>query len=210
MTDHSHLGPWDPLTPSEIAAIFARYAGRWCIAGGWALDLYTGVQSRAHSDVDILIERSDLSLLHDALQGSELHAASGTLTRWHEGEDFPPHVHDIWCKQRTGQRGGQDNAPWRFQLMVVNTDASTGEWIFRRDTRIRGPLDTMTLMRDGMPILAPEIQLLYKSKRPNRPKDEADFVTIAPHLSPTQRDWLANAITLLYPDHPWLRTLRPE
>lgn len=215
MTDeHSDLGPWDPLTPSEVATLFAAYAGRWCIAGGWALDLYTGVQSREHGDTDVLIERNDLSLLHEALPGWELHAASGTLTRWHTGKDFPSHIHDIWCRQRIGQRigqrVGQGDSPWKFQFMITDVDHETEEWIFRRDTRIRGPLSTMTLVRDGMPILAPEIQLLYKSKLPNRPKDEADFVTIAPHLSAMQREWLANAIALIHPDHPWLPSLRPE
>lgn len=204
MTDHNHLGPWDSLTPSETATLFADYRGRWCIAGGWALDLFTGVQSREHGDIDVLIERKDFSLLHGTLPDWELHAASGTTTLWEAGTALPDGVHDIWCRQRTGQRDG----PWRFQLMVVNTDASTGEWHFRRDDRIRGPLGTMTLMREGIPILAPEIQLLYKSKLPNRAKDEADFATVAPHLSPTQRDWLANAITLLYTNHPWLPTLR--
>ncbi len=222
MPEHNHLGPWDPLTPSEIAALFAEYAGRWCIAGGWALDLFAGVQSRVHDDIDVLVVRDHLSLLHAALPGWELHAASGATTLWKAGTALPDGVHDIWCRQRvgqrtgqrvgqrTGQRVGQANGPWRFQLMVVNTDASTREWHFRRDDRIRGPLGTMILMRDGMQILAPEIQLLYKSKLPNRPKDEADFATTAPHLSPMQRVWLANAMTLLYSDHPWFATLRSE
>lgn len=211
MTDeHSDLGPWDPLTPSEVATLFAAYAGRWCIAGGWALDLFVGTQSRPHDDIDVLIVRDDLTMLHAALPGWELHAAHGTLTLWQAGTDLPDEMHDIWCRQRIGQRAGQGDSPWRFQLMIVNVEGSTGEWLFRRDDRIRESLDSMILGRDGMPVLAPEIQLLYKSKLPNRPKDEADFVTATPYLSAMQRDWLANATTLLSPDHPWLRTLRPE
>ena len=206
MTDHSHLGPWDPLTPSETATLFASYTGRWCIAGGWALDLYTGVQSREHSDVDVLIERKDLSLLHGALPDWELHAASGTTTLWKAGMALPDGVHDIWCRHRDGQGAG----PWKFQFMITEVDHETEEWIFRRDTRIRGPLRTMTLVRDGIPFLSPEIQLLYKSKLPGPPKNAFDFVTIAPQLSATQQAWLADAIALTDPDHPWLTTLRSE
>lgn len=106
----------------------------------------------------------------------------------------------------------EDKRPWRFQPMVLETDGD--DWLFRRDDRIRGSLRDLPHQCDGLPVLAPEIQLLYKARLPNRPKDEADFTMAVPHLTDPQRRWLRDTISLLYPgsaeqpEHPWLETLR--
>ena len=50
-------------------------------------------------------------------------------------------------------------------------------------------------MRDGIPFLAPEIVLLYKSKAP-RPTDEADVRMALPALTTEQREWLRLAIEM--------------
>jgi hypothetical protein len=56
---------WRPIEdPAEVGILFAHFPGIWCIAGGWALDLFTGEQSRPHEDIDIVVARSDLPLLH--------------------------------------------------------------------------------------------------------------------------------------------------
>ncbi|MEJ7902348.1 MAG: hypothetical protein WKF63_10910, partial [Thermomicrobiales bacterium] len=91
------------------------------------------------------------------------------------------------------------------QLMVV--EVTDREWVFRRDARIRGPLASMILSIDEMPILVPEIQLLYKSKLPSRPKDERDFRHVLPHLTTAKRQWLRSCLVLLYDDHPWVPML---
>jgi hypothetical protein len=59
---------------------------------------------------------------------------------------------------------------------------------------------------DGIPYLAPEIQLLYKAKA-SRPKDEADFARTLPALNKKSRQWLAQSLALIHPDHPWLTEL---
>lgn len=60
MAASDDLGTWDPLSPEEIGTIFRSYPGRWCIAGGWALDLFAETRSRPHDDIDIVILRNDL------------------------------------------------------------------------------------------------------------------------------------------------------
>ena len=52
---------------------------------------------------------------------------------------------------------------------------------------------------EGVPYLAPELQLLFKSKVP-RPKDDIDAAEVIPALDVTQRTFLARR---LEPDHPW-------
>ena len=51
----------------------------------------------------------------------------------------------------------------------------------------------------GVPYLAPELQLLYKSKD-IRPKDELDAAEVIPSLAADRRNRLH---LLLREDHPW-------
>ena len=191
------LKDWNPLSPTGAGALFQDFPGTWCIAGGWAIDLFAGGQSRPHADIDIQIDSNVLPMLHQHLVGWLLYAAHGDLTPWPAGEPFPEEVHDIWCR-RPGNK-------WEFQLMVV--ELNDREWVFRRDARIRGPRDAMIEWVAGLPILAPEIQMLYKSKLPNRPKDERDFRHVLPHLTTEKRQWLTSCLILLYGDHPWVPIL---
>lgn len=195
---------WDPLTPQEAGSYFAKWPHPWWIAGGWALDLFRDEISRPHDDIDVVVLRRDLGTLHHVPPGWELHMADppGTLGLWREGESLPAWAHDIWCRPSAG-------APWRMQFMVVDADGD--RWVFRRDHRVQGPLATFGLERNGLPILAPEIQLLYKSsvKSANgrRPKDETDYQRTLPYLDTARRRWLHDAIARTQPDHPWLDDL---
>jgi hypothetical protein len=195
-----HELPWDPLTPAETVALFASWDRFWCIAGGWSIDLTVGRQTREHEDVDVLVLRRDLGALHAQLPGWELWVSwpAGTLIPWLPGESIHEKAHDIWCRE-----AGMDR--WRFQLMVMDHDQD--HWIFRRDWSTGGPLDTLSREVDGVPVIAPEIQLLYKGNGTRRPKDEADFLTALPRLALEQRAWLRDALASREPDHPWLRAL---
>ena len=62
----------------------------------------------------------------------------------------------------------------------------------------------------GLPYLAPELALLFKSKntgnRP-RPEDQADFERACPLLDPEQRAWLRWALAAVDPGHVWIDAL---
>jgi hypothetical protein len=58
----------------------------------------------------------------------------------------------------------------------------------------------------GIPIVAPEIQLLYKAKH-HLDKDEHDFRLTVARLSGEQCSWLRDALTIVHPDDPWLEQL---
>lgn len=86
-------------------------------------------------------------------------------------------------------------------------DTSDDQWLFRRDNRISRPLAAIGHQTgEGIPYLAPEIQLLYKAKNP-RPKDEADFVRTLPHLDQESRQWLAQALAIVHLHHSWITQL---
>jgi hypothetical protein len=66
------------------------------------------------------------------------------------------------------------------------------------------PWETAVLRtRSGVPYLAPELQLLFKSKD-LRPKDHADAERVIPVLDDRERLFLA---VHLVADHPWQRLL---
>ena len=50
---------WEPLTPREVASIFAPAQFPWWIAGGHAIDHAVGRNVRAHHDIDVLVLRAD-------------------------------------------------------------------------------------------------------------------------------------------------------
>jgi hypothetical protein len=194
-------GPWEPANPAEVAQIFKRSQAQWWIAGGYAIELAVGRPVREHTDIDVLLLRPDQLAVQRALPGWQWHAADppGTLQPWQPGEQLPVGVHDIWCRPGPAQ-------PWRIQVML--DEFCAGDWVSRRDQRIRRPVTSIgSVTADGIPYLAPEIQLLYKANG-RRPKDEIDLAVTLPILTRAQRQWLSDALRLAYgADHPWLARL---
>ena len=103
----TELGPWDPMGPEGAAAELGSLTVCWWVAGGWAIDLILGHQSREHGDLDILVLRRDQSLVREYLGTWDVHAADppGRLRPWPAGETLPPAVHDVWCRRTPGHRG---------------------------------------------------------------------------------------------------------
>lgn len=196
------LGLWDPMQPDDAVVEFGAWAFPWWIAGGWAIDLLLGHRSRAHEDLDLLVLRRDQSLVRETLRDWDVHAADppGTLRPWPIGETLPAGVHDVWCRR-------SPSSPWEFQLMIDDTDGD--DWLFRRDGRIRRPIQSLTgrASTKDLAVLSPEIQLLYKSKG-LRKKDEADFQAVRQHLAGSELHWLRAALAVVSPDHPWISELR--
>jgi hypothetical protein len=59
----------------------------------------------------------------------------------------------------------------------------------------------------GIPVVRPEIQLLYMAKAMER-KNVDDFETAGPRLDHDDASWLADALATTLPDHPWIAALR--
>ncbi|HEY8719331.1 hypothetical protein [Pengzhenrongella sp.] len=189
-------GPWRARTPSDVAELLRGYPGRWWIAGGWAIEEFTGV-GRRHDDVDPSIPRSDVDLLCDHLKGTMdvWSADSGTFRPLQRGDDeLSTTCENLWLRP-----GGA--APWEYDVILMDTTPSTRT--FKRDARISRPLDEILWTRDGIDYLRPEVQLLHKA-RGLRPKDQADFEACLPKLSDPARSWLADALAVAHPSHPWL------
>jgi aminoglycoside-2''-adenylyltransferase len=190
---------WQPLELDALAALFAGVRTPWWIAGGHALELFCGRSWREHGDVDAGILRRDQAEVFAALDAWEIHTAhEGKLRLLAPGELAEPEVVGLWCRR-------QGEEPWRFEILLDSAEGS--DWLFRRAPAIRRPLASLIRRTaDGLPYLAPEIQLLYKA-RDTRPRDEQDFAEAAPALDGSARDWLRDALDKTDPGHPWSRAL---
>lgn len=191
--------PWRKASPEDGVRWLAAFESRWWIAGGWALDLFAERQTREHKDLDIGVLRGDAPKVLSALGGWEAYEAKdGVLTRLEPVTPPRPSVNSLWCRP-VGTR------EWAMEFMFDDGDEES--WIYRRDSSIRSSWRTaIRRSPQGIPYLAPEIQLLFKSQA-MRPEDSADFAVTAPRLEPRARAWLKDALSKSNPYHPWLRDL---
>ncbi|GAB2955991.1 nucleotidyltransferase domain-containing protein [Nonomuraea fastidiosa] len=193
-------GRWEAAPLGEVVALMRGLAAPWWVGGGYAIQLAVGHAYREHEDVDIVLLRRDQLEVRRLLDGWDFHVPGLTdgLRPWALDEVLPGQAHNVWVRERPG-------GPWRFELLLEDVDGQ--EWIYRRDRRIRRPLAELTVEADGLRLVAPEVQLLYKAKGTRR-KDEVDFEAILPRLTQGQRCWLEAALEVGHDAHPWRERLR--
>lgn len=189
----------DFVEPRRIAALLAAYPRRWGIGGGWAIDLFLDRVTREHKDIDIAILRADQKPMYTYLEArgwSLEQAIAGELIPWMARDYIELPVHTIWCRN---PRYTPDF------LEILFNEAAGDTFLFRRDPAIRLPIaQAFIAAPGGLPILAPEVALLYKSNNPALPKNQADFAHALPALAPAARAWLAAALRRTNAHHPWL------
>ncbi len=181
------------------------YPRPWAICGGWALDLFLGRVTREHKDVDISVLRRDqlevqTYLLERGWGLEKTHA--GEFTPWAPGEVTELPIHTIWCK---------NSAFTPDFLEVLLEESSEDSFVFRRDSSVSCPLRQAYFESSGgLPLLAPELVLLFKANNLSHEGNAADFQNTHPYLGPERAAWLTAALTKLYPGHTWLQSLRQQ
>jgi hypothetical protein len=193
---------WKPVEPMQAAAWFRSVSVPWWVAGGWAVDLFIERVSREHEDLDIGVFRRDLPVVAGALPGWQIfEAKDGALTELGTGAPPRSDVHSLWCRRNV-------SSPWELEIML---ESSSGpEWVYRRDSRVRRQLPTVfRLSSCGLRYLAPEVQLLFKSKG-TRPRDNTDLRNALPRLNRDERAWLKNALRITDPKHAWHESIDHE
>ena len=195
----NHLG----FTPVEtVRQELSALTCPWWFAGGWALDLFLGTVARVHHDVDIVIPRSAQLALQQYLieRGWKLIAPfEGRMEPWplHMRLELPRHqVH-----------AHRDDVFLDFLL----TDIERGVWRYRREPNIVRGEERMSMKNSsGLPYLAPELVLLFKSKNTStkeRGKDQGDFERVYTYLDRERKAWLRWALIATQPDHAWIECL---
>jgi hypothetical protein len=187
-----------------VCAELDGFEGQWLVAGGWSLDLHVGAVGRVHHDVDIVVDRADQLRLQAHLVGrgwALLTPLEGRLEPW------PAHMELRLPRHQVHAHRGDDFVD------VLLTDLSAGVWRYRREPVIVRALEKAARRTPaGVPYLAPELALLFKSKNTGRPyhprpQDQADLERVLPRLDPEQRAWLRWALVASQPEHAWISRL---
>lgn len=186
-----------------IATLLTPLSVTWGFCGGWSIDLFVNSTTRSHKDVDVAILRTDQRLAFDFLrqQGWQLsQAINGKLLPFQQDEFLRLPVHTIWCRN-------VNSSPDFLELLLNESEAA--QFLFRRERSIHCPLpEAFVSSPSGLPILAPEIVLLYKSNDLSSVGNRLDFHSALPLLNEEKRHWLRQALSLLSPEHEWLKDLR--
>ena len=192
--------------PEEVATairpLMDGFGAPWCVAGGWAIDLFLGCATRSHADLELAVFRQDQSLLHSQLHGWTFTVSvNGRREEWQQGDRLELPLHEIHAYS--------PDVPRRSIEFLLN-ERDDANWVFRRDPAIVLPLDRAIVnTKFGVAALSPEIVLLFKAKTP-RAKDEADYDAACAALGDERRRWLRSALLTCHPDHPWISPLKPS
>ncbi|MEV6195679.1 hypothetical protein AB0M19_25125 [Streptomyces sp. NPDC051920] len=188
----------DAWRPEQVAERLDGVSIPWCVAAGWALDLFRGEQSRPHGDLEIAAPAAGFQEIRDRFPEYACDAV-GSGRIWAEaGTEALDATHQTWFR---------DPANGQFLFDVFREPHDGGTWICRRDETLRLPYDTIVeRTTDGIPYLVPELVLLFKAKT-SRPKDQADFDGTLPLLGRARRVRLSGWLERIHPAHPWLAAL---
>lgn len=185
-------------TPVEVAQRLEGVTTPWYVAAGWALDLFRGVQTREHGDVEIAVPAADFPEVRDRFPGYVFDAVGAGRIWENAAPDALSATHQTWV--RDAGTGG-------YLLDVFREPHDGRTWICRHDESIRLPYsEIIRYTPDGVPFLAPELVLLFKAKHV-RAKDQRDFDETVPYLTPAQRERLTRLVARVYPEHRWLALL---
>jgi hypothetical protein len=188
---------WDPWRPSDLAPRLAGVDAAWYVAGGWALDLYRGFESREHEDLEIGVPLAGFAAIRAALNEFAFDVV-GFGKRWTLDSPAFALTHQTWVR---------DPVSGAYRLDVFREQHDGDVWICRRDESIRLPYaEIIRRTVDGIPYLIPEIVILFKAKLA-RPKDDDDLSRVLPLLDRSRRSWLGDLIGQVHPGHRWLEQL---
>jgi len=160
----------------QVAGLMRGFPRPWCIAGGWAIDLFLGHVTREHDDIDIAILRKDQRELQIHFAGWAFEkVVDARRLRWADGEWLDPPVHEIHAILETGAR-----------IEFLLNESSSAMWRFRRNPAITRRLDRIGMKTSaGVPFLVPEIVLLFKAKA-SVAKDARDSISSRPACGPSR------------------------
>ena len=186
------------MAVGDTVELFRPAGFRWWLSGGHALEAHLELElARPRRHRHRRLPLPTLTRLLEILDGWDIHVAAAGRS------------HTVgWSTSRPGPIPEQPLVPADARLAVDDRRHRRR----RRRTRVDLPTrshDPAVLGRrrahhsDATPYLAPELQLLFKSKDV-RPKDDLDAATVVPVLEPERRSWLANHLPA---EHPWQTTI---
>lgn len=200
MPDVPAVDRWEALKVAAAKSVFDALGVRWWVAGGWAIDLFVGRETRGHADIDVAMLRRDGHALRELFGEYEVYIAhDGELLPW-DGAELAEEHHQFWATRR-------GSGSWTFEVLLERHEGE--RWIWRRDASVSLPLPEFGRMTvDGAPYVAPQVALLYKAKGLEIERNGADFRAAVGSLDGGARAWLREVLVRVYGGgHPWVGEL---
>ena len=200
----------------------------YAFCGGQALDLFLGYVSRVHGDIDICAFWEDRNriiqymqskgfIVYEMLGGGRAHHITDVSDQMQKKKNI--FCFREGCPLVKTYPPDEDGCCWMEFFHIGQTELDFMEFLFNdksgdafeyaRNREIALEMDKAVLSRNGVPFLAPELCLLYKSTDIEREGYQQDFELAYHAMDLPQREWFRKALLREYPKgHPWLDTLK--
>ncbi|MCE5196360.1 MAG: hypothetical protein LLG09_04425 [Negativicutes bacterium] len=216
-----------PALVIQTSKLLADLPLHYAVCGGYAIDLFLNRKSRLHYDLDISVWQKDRNTLIRFMQakGWTLYEACGEnlVHRIDDPEDQKLLKRNLFCiypgnrtfKLQPGKEAGffscemeQKEQTELNYIEFLFDQTNSSDFLYARNPEIKRKLSQAILQRGGVPYLAPELILLYKSSDPGREGYQQDYETVLPLMSEEQQQWLSFALKKAYPQgHVWLNSV---
>jgi hypothetical protein len=215
---------------SNAHSLLANNGFDWYVCGGVAIDVYLGKQTRIHKDLDIAVFREDrnsIIALMLATGWRVFEACGGGVIHELFDKQQPFEKRNLFCFTSNENRCRLEplgNDRYKFSLEKKEQKGFTYiEFLFNQrddknfylpgDANLKRELNKALLKsNEGVPYLAPEIVLFYKSSyleySPDTFDHYHDFDLTLPFLDEEQKQWLRDALEKEFAnEHVWLQRL---
>jgi len=173
---------------SKVKTIMDKFGYPWFIAGGWAIDLFLGRETRNHDDIEIGIYRKHQMQLYRYLEKyKKYYIDNRSRVGIHEKREWNKEylrlpIHELYIEYRD------------LKIEVLLNERDDTSWIYRRNENIKREEKKVILLTDKrIPYLCPEVVLLYKTKD-IRDKDIVDLENVCSKMNDEQKKWLVDSI----------------
>ena len=195
----------------------------YALCGGFAIELFLNRTIRKHGDIDVSAywhDRDKIILYMQSL-GWNVYEMCGGITHHITDVKFQINAkRNIFCFKdgcslvKFSPHGEADmyyldfdhsgHTKFDFIEFLFN-NRNDDSFLYARNENISLPIKKAKLTRNGIPYLAPELVLLYKSTDTEREGYQLDYDSVKAEMSTEQRSWLQAALKTMNPSgHKWL------
>lgn len=198
----------------------------FAFCGGYAIELFLNRQVRCHGDIDISAfweERDTIIKYMQSKNWTVYEACGGGVVHLIDDIDNQMRIkRNIFCVKAgcsffrvepigDGMFKCEIDHVEQTQLDYIEflfNSCNEKGFIYARNYDIYIALDKAILKNDNISYLSPELVLLYKSTDITRDGYQLDFDSTAPYLSEESKQWLVDALKIMYPNgHIWIGLL---
>lgn len=212
------------ILAEQVNYLLRNQSFDYAICGGIAIDLFLNMETRKHSDIDILaywVDRNTIIMymqsldfkVYEMLGGGKAHHITNIHNQKVEKRNIFCIKEDCELVQLS-ETEEQDVFYTNFQhigqtklnyIEFLFNDKSDVDFLYEKDYSIKKSLNEAILLNGEIPFLAPEICLLYKSTTPEREGYQHDYDMAISKMNTEQTQWLNTALKKLYPQgHKWI------